>query len=174
MASATAEGKVANTGQTGGYAPRHELTFWKPTKAKTGSAAIFQFTHKNGDKEASFWLNVMPESGNETGPKFNKEGQLTAKLGITDMGEILACLSGRNGGLGRPKDNGWSGLYHQNATGNTVIALNPNDKAPGHYWLNISVQRDGASKKLAIGLTPGDQELLLVFIRTYLPQMFFS
>lgn len=182
MANATSEapkniGKpaVSNNGETRQFDPRHELAFWKPNQSKKGTAALFQFQPKKGDKEASFWLNMVPESGNDNGPKFNQDGKLVAKLGMTDIGELLACLSGRNGGLGRQKDGKWSGLYHQNASGNTVIKLDPNESNQGHYYLSVSVKKEGGNEgRLSISLTPSDQELLMVFFRTYLPQMFLS
>ena len=175
MANATAKAAPSTTENVEQYPPKHTLEFWKPNSSKKGAVAIFEFSPKKGEKEASFWLNMMPESGQDTGPKFNKEGKLTAKLGITDIGELLACLSGRNGGLGRQKDGKWSGIYHSNANGNTVINLNPNAQNQGHYWLELSVKRgNDTPTKLAIGFTPSDQELLLVFMRTYLPQMFIN
>lgn len=176
MANATTS-KPASTGSSEKtFGPRFEFTLWKPNKDGKGAAAIFQFSPARDDKEASFWLTMMPETGNESGPKFDKDKSLRAKLGSTDIGEILAVIRGRTKGLGKKNESGyWSGLFHKNASGDsTVITLNQGNTEGGNYFLGLSADRGGTKTRLSISVTPGEMELLGEFCSCYLPDMFRS
>ena len=54
--------------------------------------------------------------------------ETTVKLGLNDIGDMLAVINGRKNGCGTfkeskvaGKDGEWSGLYHKNQQGNAII-----------------------------------------------------
>jgi hypothetical protein len=176
MANAVASKPAAN-GTEKTYGPRFELTLWKPNREGKGAAAILQFSPAREGKDPSFWLTMMPETGNESGPKFDKTKSLSAKLGLNDIGEILAVCSGRTQGLGKKNEKGyWTGLFHKSGeTNSTVITLNKGNTDGDNFFLAVSAERDGQKlPRYNVSVTPGEMELVRRFIETYISDLFVS
>ena len=182
MANATATKPAANTNsnqsqpQNGGqtnYAPKHSVSFWKPKKSNDGAAAIFEFSAARGDRDACFFVRMMPQNGTGNGAKFLSDKAINVKLGLNDVGEMLSVLSGRTAGLGQKNDKGyWSGLYHDSPNGNSVITLNRGNTESPVMFFGLSVKRESSEGRFNISLTPGEQEILRAFLTHYLPQLF--
>jgi hypothetical protein len=175
MANAAPSKPASTNGSEKTYGPRFELSFWKPNREGNGAAAFLQFSPAREGREASFWLTMMPESGSDTGPKFDKSKSLSAKLGLTDVGEILAVCTGRSPGLGKKNDKGyWSGLFHKSGeTNSTVITLNQGS-AGDNLFFGISTDREGNKNRLFVSITAGEREQIRVFLEHYLPDLFVS
>ena len=150
------------------YAPQPRFALWKPNREKKGNAAIIEYSIEKG----CFFLRMLPESGQES-PKFDNSKAITAKLGISDVGEIIAVLTGRREALGHKdeKTGYWSGLYHENANGSSSINLSPGTAG---MILGLSVKKDGPPTRYSVGVTPGEQEVLRVFFEKYLGEMFLA
>jgi hypothetical protein len=164
-----ARSEVTGTG-TGTTQPRvnkPRFDLWKPNKEAKGAGAIFQVAQDN----TCFFLTMMPETGQEQGPKFDNSKSITVKLGRNDVGELLTVLTGKVEGLGKKNDKGyWSGLYHQSSNGNSAISLS---KGTYGYILSVSVKRDEIEARYNVGITLGEAELLRVYFEMY-SRMFYE
>lgn len=145
--------------------PRFEL--WKPKKDGNGAGAVFEVApHKS-----CIFLKMMPESGQENGPKFDNSRSIGVKLGRNDVGELLSVLVGLVEGLGKKNDKGfYSGLYHQHDAGNSTIGLSRSEYG---YILTVSVKRGEIDARYHVGVTLGESCLLKVFLERY-SSMFFE
>lgn len=142
------------------------LSFWRPNSNGTGAAGFLEFNGKD------VWLSFMPQGGTD-GKKFDKNKKINAKLGITDIGEMLAVINGRKEGLGQKNDKGYfSGLIHKirDSKNSSIIGLSPTGST---YYLTLSAVRDGKeNQRLSVGLSGGDMEVLGAFLRTVLVELF--
>lgn len=148
------------------FIPNPKYALWKPKKDGKGAAAIFEFSPQKN----AFFATMMPQkSGDENARSFDNEAKILAKLGLSDIGEILRVLTGKAEGLGTKKDKYWTGLYHQNANGNCSINL-----SRGDYGLifRISVSRGDDNVAYSVGVTEGEANILEMFLRTYAPNLF--
>lgn len=147
---------------------KYQVAFWKPTKDNKGSAAFFE---ADTDKQSVF-LSMTPQAGgDENDRKFDRDRRIVMSLGLSDLGAIITLLNGRVPGLGNKGDNGWTGLYHKNQTGFSSLSMVEKEKGDG-YWMSLTVDKGGNKSKLGLGLTLGEAEQLLMFIRTILPYLF--
>jgi hypothetical protein len=129
-----------------------EYRIYKPTKSGEGAATKINIVLKtpkrpdgtDGFPKLMMFLVSAPQvpSTDPENAAFGWEDQnITAQLGDVDISAIIAVLDGRKEALGRNKDGQWSGLYHENAKGNTVIKLAWNDQNRLYYELRR--KRDG-------------------------------
>lgn len=154
---------------------RLKLSLWKPRKSGDGSAALFDFN----DLKGYAFLTMMPQNGEKS---FNAEKKINVKLGANDIGEIIACLRGRTGGVGQletgPKGSAYKGLYHKSGKGDdsSVIGFGEyikEDKLMG-YNLSLSVKRNGEVSRQSVSVTFGEAEQLNAFCQAILPKMLYE
>lgn len=169
-AVATKPTTSVNTSKTQGsepkFAPQPRVAFWKPNRDKKGAMASIEFS----SGKQCFFLKMMPESGQES-PKFDTNKAINAKLGLNDIGEILAVLVGKKEGLGRKDDKGyWTGLYHDGGEGrSSSIGLSRGENG---LFLSLSNKREGNVTRYNIGITAGESEIMRVFFENYVTTMF--
>lgn len=151
------------------FAPRPSLNFWKNRKDGKGSMLGVEYS---ADASAIFLTGMPQREGQEN--SFDSDKKVTAKLGLPDIGELLAVLTGKTEGTGKKNDKGfWTGLFHENSSGNSVISLSwsSNEAYPG-YNFSLSTDREGNKQRLAIGLTVGEGVQLELFLRRFGSELF--
>ena len=142
------------------------LNFWRPANSGKGAACFLEFN------EGTLWMSFMPQGGAD-GKKFDKSKKINAKLSTQDIGEFLAVINGRREGLGTKNEKGYfSGLVHKirDSKNSSIIGLSPSDTG---YFLSLSAVREGQeNQRLSVGLSGADMEVLGVFLRTVLVELF--
>jgi hypothetical protein len=113
-----------------------QIRIYRTNKENKGFATAWQLSFKK-DAEYDpylFFLVMAKQDGlNENGnAKYDWKGAINVKLGVFELGEIIAVLDGRKTSVGY---NG--SLYHQTDQGNKIIKLNATDKG---YSLTVSSQ----------------------------------
>src|SRR6476661_202055 len=115
-----------------------EFRIYRANSQGTGSATKWQLSHKP-DEKYNQWM-VFLVAAKQTGKdendnaSFDWNNNITVKLGIIDVGEILAVLSGAKNSLGQK-----GSLYHQLNGVSKSVALNY-DQDRGTYYLKITLQ----------------------------------
>jgi hypothetical protein len=146
---------------------------YRPNASNTGSATEWQLSFKENEKydQYQFFLVGARQTGtDENGnAKFAwKEGQINAKLGELDLGEIIAVLDRRKESVGT---NG--SLFHSTpGGGNKVIGFKRGDK--GGFYLTMSAQdKDkNASGKVSQVLSDADGAVLSVLLKKAIERMY--
>jgi hypothetical protein len=148
------------------------LKFWRPNNKNTGSAAFVEY---DSDRR-SLYLSFIAQSSVEEGKKFNNKDKINAKLGLSDIGEILSVINKRTEALGTKTEKDgktyFSGLIHKqlNTNNSSIIGLSSSN---GVYYLSLSAIRDGSQPhRLSVSLSNGDMENLKVFLTHILVDMF--
>lgn len=145
----------------------NNYTLYKPFKNKEGkflgAASSLEFKTGEPDKYGNFdamvFWNMAPQSGEKDGNAlFDWENKITMKLGIPDLGELLAVLNGNKDSV---SNNG--SLYHQNAKGNTVLKFSF-DKEKQRYIAQLSTKRDSDTKQYGHSFSVGEAEVLRVLL----------
>jgi len=154
---------------------------YKPNKSNTGAASRVEIKEVEKEKPGKdgkvfkirnvqiFWVATTQIGTDEDGnAKFaweDKTKSVTIKLGEVDLGEILAVLHGRKGGLGMPdpnKEGAYKGLYHQNDKGNASLQISESENG---YNVRASKQVKGqplVAVKHTLSL--GEAEILRVLV----------
>lgn len=158
------------------------------TDVKQYSEPFMVYRAKNsGDGSASQWslgskkncvfLEMANQKGNnEKGnANFDWENKLPFKLGESDIGEILAVLSGLKKGVGPPttKDGKPSnkGLFHSNDKGNAILHFAEDDSQK--IWVRLSVQKKGEeAKKITHCMSQGEACVLHTLLRRAIEVMY--
>jgi hypothetical protein len=97
--------------------------------------------------------------------RFDWANKLTMKLGVADLGEILAVLERRQKGIGPQKDGQHRGLFHKTASGTTTLLFEESQQNAG-WHMRIGVQKAGAAVvNLSHSISPGEGATLLVLLR---------
>lgn len=135
-----------------------------------GAASQFDYRPNSKKPEAiAFWTITKQTGEDENGnARFawddDKSKTIKVKLGLPDIGEILAVLKGIKPAVGTGK-----GLFHKNANGNTSVTLSyvdgNGDDNKRRYAVKISSQ--GADKtvvSIAHSLTLGEGVILEQFL----------
>lgn len=136
-----------------------QVAFWKPYQGK-GCAIFFEY---NPSKKAIFF-EMRPETqgGTEDDPKFDKDRRILSKLGITDLGEMLAVIKGRKDGAGLNKDGkGWT-MFHKNANGSTAITFERTENGI-RVGMSAKVGENPPNRQSA-NITVGEATILEVFL----------
>lgn len=143
-----------------------KVAYWKARKDNSGTAVVFEAGRD------CFFMMAFPQVGEE---KFDYNSRVIAKLGVNDVGEILAVLGRRIPGLGKRNDNGqFSGLYHQTDKANTIIGLSF-DEEKNTFWCSISKKNKddtGKGTRFAVSLSVGEATLLEAFFKRYIDILF--
>lgn len=105
---------------------------FKPRKTKDGCASQWQL---NKEKQCVFLEFANQNKTDEN--TFDWQNKTTMKLGISDIGEILATFLGMQDGIGLKDEKGrYKGLYHQTSKGNTILQLAKGNN--GGYFIRLS------------------------------------
>lgn len=153
-----------------------EKRFYKPYQGK-GAATRVQIVAYTNARERQR-LVIFVETAKEI-PSENKNAafawkdplqKVIAQLDDNDISELLLVLEGFKNGAGSEKDGKFTGLFHKNDRGNTVVHLEANEKG---YVFGLSSQRDGATTKVGHTLTWAEGIVLREIFRAYL-QMKYS
>ena len=142
MAVPTATAKERNAGHT----------VYKPNTRGSGGAIRFEFNRSKG----ALFLEAAAQSGER---QFDWEHKVTMKCGLTDLGQLIATLQGR-----QPVAK----LFHQTEKANSACELTQRDdpeRAP--YLMSLSRQEtsDKSLRKVAIPLTHGEAAVLECALR---------
>jgi hypothetical protein len=99
--------------------------------------------------------------------RFDGGSGLTLKLGLPDLGELLAVLGGRKPGAGPKREDGkFSGLFHRSARGDATLAF-VRSTADDGFYMKVGVKKDGGELKTAAhSLTDGEGCVLRVALET--------
>lgn len=136
-----------------------EVCFYHPNAKGTGSALRIEprINRHCGDRYNCFFMELAAQrevarrhGGERSFARFDWERKITVKLGFADVCELLTVLEGRLPHVGGDR----KGLYHQTASGNTLISFSL-DTARGTFFLSVSRKSaDGQEvQRIGIGLT---------------------
>lgn len=123
---------------------------YKPRKKGGGSASQWNL---NIDKKALF-LELSQQVGSEQ--RFDWENKICMKLGVNDIGELIAVLENRQKSI-----NGGKGLFHENEQGNSSLNLTRSENG---WLLNVGVKKESLVK-ISHSVTFGEGALLLTLLR---------
>lgn len=147
------------------------LRFYKAQRDSSGAASQWDLNLKD---EAVFFtmsnqLNMQDEKGNST---FDWEHKSVFKLGIQDIGELLAVLEGKKDGVG-PYDNQQKhkGLYHSWKDINSVLYFTRGREVG--FFVSLSVKKGEQQNRVRHSLTDGEGSSLHVFLKKSLELMLF-
>jgi hypothetical protein len=149
---------------------KNDLRLYKPQKNGQGSASQWEYRVK--DKIGMMFVTLAPQlpgkdqNGND---KFDwDEGKIIAKLGQSDIGELLATVERRMDSAG-----GDRGLFHKTpGGGNKIITLKKSDR--GYYFGMSSKPRDAKEAfRLGHSVSHGEASLLAGVLRGAIDRMFF-
>jgi hypothetical protein len=152
---------------------------YKPNNQKSGSASQLDYRKNTRGKRSEvvlFWTITQQTGEDDNGNASfawdsDKSKTIKMKLGLPDVGEILAVLKGRKDAVGTGK-----GLFHKNQNGNSVLQfcfVGATDKVPDRFSLRISTQ-DTQKNSLAINQTIsiGEGVVLEQFLNGFLSSSF--
>lgn len=130
-----------------------------------------------GSKKDCVFLEMANQKGkNEKGNvNFDWENKLPFKLGESDIGEILAVLSGLKKGVGPPttKDGKptHKGLFHSNDKGNAILCFAEGESQK--IWVRLSVKRDGEeTRAITHQMSQGEACVLHTLLRRAIEVMY--
>jgi len=132
---------------------------------KDGSGVASQLDMNVNSK--SVFLGMANQDGpiKDNKSKFDWEKQIRFKLGMQDIGEILAVLEGRQDGVGQVhSDTGkHRGLFHQSENGNAVLYFT-RGRSTGFY-IKLSVRRGEDQRELQHTMTNGEGVILGILLK---------
>lgn len=137
----------------------YNYNLWKPYQGK-GAAALFSASENNG--VVSVFLKMMPENPDKP-ESFDNESAITVKLGLNDLGELLAVIRGVKAGAGKLKDDKWSGIYHQTDKSQSSILF---ERTETGFRLGVYRKDKNAKegRRLGVGVTESESMILNRFI----------
>lgn len=153
-----------------------DLRFYKPNNKGTGAASALQYKIKQGQyapEPQLFWV-MAPQVGKDDNDnaKFawkSKEQEVTIKLGLPDLGEILAVLTGLKQAAGAQG----KGLYHQSKNGNATMEFKEVHLGEGQertfagYGVRIATKKNGGELvQVKHMLTPAEGLILKLALET--------
>ncbi len=131
---------------------------YKPRKSGEGSASQWNL---NVDKKSVF-LELSQQIGTEQ--KFDWENKICIKLGVNDIGELIATLENRQQSI-----NGGKGLFHQTPNGSSSLSMSKNDK--GGWFLAVGVKKQELVK-INHSISLGEGALLLTLLRVAVQKIY--
>lgn len=137
---------------------------YKPRRGGGGCASQWEL----GSAGNAVFLEMAAQVGtmdDDVNARFDWPHKLKMKLGVTDLGEIIACLERRQKGIGPLKNGKHRGLFHKNARGTATLLFEESQQAPG-WHLKIGIQKTGGDvQNLSHAIAPGEGATLLVLLR---------
>jgi hypothetical protein len=144
---------------------------YKPRRGGGGSASQWEL----GSAKNAVFLEMAAQIGkmeDDENAKFDWSNKLKMKLGVADLGEIIACLERRQKGIGPLKDSRHRGLFHKNARGTASLLFEELQQGAG-WHLKIGVQKTGAEvQNLSHSVTLGEGAALLVLLRRAIERIY--
>jgi hypothetical protein len=142
--------------------PKNKFSVYKPNKNSSGSAVQFDF---NREKQCIFLEAARQVASQAQGAQqnaFDWENKIVFKLGLTDMGKLLAVLQGRIKSVD---------LFHDPSKGQYTLGTEVKNNAVSFskgdygYFLKVSSQgRDGKVSAIQISITEDEAALLQVLL----------
>ena len=149
------------------------------------SKAYMMYRAKNDDSGSASQWNlgsdkkcVFLEMANQLGKddqgnaKFDWDNKLPFKMGVADIGELLATMVGMQGGVGTYDQSSgrYKGLYHSNKNGNAILKFEKNQN--GRLNIQLSVKRDGVQSSVYHTISNGEACVLSTLLRRALEIMY--
>ena len=139
-------------------------TLYKARNDGSGAASTWSLSSK---KDCIFLEMANQIGKNDKGnAKFDWENnKIRFKLGINDIGELLAVLAGIQDGVG-PFDSTkkkHKGLFHTNPSGNAVLYFGRNDH--GMFQIYLSVKKNDEQTVVQHSISKGEACVLNTLLR---------
>jgi len=136
---------------------------YKARNSGDGAASQWDLS---ADKNCVFLEMAKQKGKNDDGnASFDWQSKIAFKLGLSDIGEILAVLCGVQKGVG-PLDsssNKHKGLFHSNKSGNAILNFGKDDH--GIFHIRLSVKKGDEQTRVQHTLTKGEACTLGVLLR---------
>jgi len=136
-----------------------EFRIYRPLKQGNGAASRLNY-RKQQDDLLVFWQSAQQEGfDDKENAKFawkDQEKSVSVKLGITDIGEILAVLNGKKEQAGTDK-----GIFHSNEKGNTSFTFRKQDNG---YYLRVAKKNNAKLIEVKHGVSFGEGEILKILL----------
>jgi len=143
-----------------------EFRIYKPRKTKDGAASSMEYSRKDDGNRMLFWTSVLevPSDGENAAFGWKIDGKVvTMKLGIPDIGLLLAVLNGRTAE---------AKLFHQNAKGSTTLTLTK-DRDKGIYFLRVTGKKGNDDPiKINHSVTYAEGEVMRVLLERFVALSF--
>lgn len=162
------------------FVPSPSLYIVRANKQKNGSASRWELSRPKDNELPKLFLSAAKQEGeNENGDatfawrRYNKDDKtwsntdksVSMKLGTSDIGELLAVISGRKNAVGNGK-----GLFHENPKGNSTLDFKlwgKENEDPSGFLITIT--NKGIDNKEAVRISHtlsfGDAENLRIFLQ---------
>lgn len=143
------------------YVQKYKI--FKPNRSLRGAASQWEL---NAEKGIMFVEFANQKQTDDSSVSFDWEKKIVMKLGISDIGDILATLVGMQDGIG-PKDGEGrrKGIYHQTDKGNTILQLARKSDADVFY-IRISKKPKNGDPLVAMhSITIGEGMVLSTLLR---------
>lgn len=139
------------------------LMFYKAKKDGKGAAGQWSLS---GERNSVF-LEMTNQVGfdDNKNAKFDWNNKIRFKLGVNDIGEILAVLVGVQNGVG-PFDtsgNKNKGLFHSNPNGNAILYFGKDER--GIFRIYLSVKKGDNKIVVQHTITKGETCVLSILLR---------
>ncbi len=138
----------------------HEVSFFK---AYQGKGAAARFEYRKTQRGPAIFLSMAKEIGEK---KFDWDNKVIFSVGQGDMAAIMMVLQNRKDGCGKQKDGSWSGLYHENDKGNSILRFEKNTEREG-FRMNLSVKANNTANQVGLSLSFEEGILLEMFFQRF-------
>jgi len=141
---------------------------YKIYRAKTNGGGVASQFELDRSKKA-VWFSMAPQldkAATDKDAKFDwKNNKLSVKLGLVDIGELLAVLDRKQSGVGpQGSDGKHKGLFHRNKTGCATVSFAFNDSGILYIGIGIKKKSDNV-KRLYHSVSNGEAAILRVLLR---------
>lgn len=135
--------------------PRTSLDYaiYKPNSRGSGGVIRFEWSRE----KACVFVDAASQSGEK---QFDWDNKITMKWGLSDLGNALATLQGRQA---------QSKLFHQSERANSAFELNYRtdpERAPYLMSLSRQVQKDKTLRKVTIPVSHSEAAVLETAVRS--------
>ncbi len=140
-----------------------QYKIFKPNKSLQGAASQWEL---NAEKGMMFVEFANQKTTEDKSVSFDWEDKIVMKLGVSDIGDILATLVGLQDGIG-PKDGEGrrKGIYHQTDKGNTILQLAKKNGADVFYIRISKKPKNGQPIVATHSMTLGEGMVLSTLLR---------
>lgn len=148
------------------------FSMYRAQRDGKGAASQWQINDKGLFIDIANQTGTTPEGNGVFGWR-GKDGEssITMKLGLPDIGELLAVLNGIKDGCGQEKMEGgkvsYGNLFHKNANGSTTLAFAPwiKDGRLNGYNLRVTSKvGSGSATSISHSVSVSDAQCLRVLL----------